>query len=144
MAFLITLYEEERARLEILIKECLDGFDGPEYLLAHHHQKALYIVDDTIRKLRKLEDNQYDDKQFCLTFIARFEKDIQETDSEYLKTYYSDMLQVYKEKLERLNSSKAPSQAEASSGVLEEALVNLISKKIKKLLSFSIGLKKFR
>lgn len=132
MAFLITLYEEERKRLEALIKECLEDFEAPNYLLAHNHQKALYRVDDSIRTLNRLEDSDYDHKQFCLRLIAKFEKDIETTDSEYMKKYFFEMLQVYKEKLEKINSIVPSAKSQSNAGILETALVDLVSKKIKK------------
>ena len=133
MAFLIKLYEDERMRLQGLIKECLEDFEGPDYLLAHNHQKAIYRVNDTIRTLNRLEDSHYDDKQFCLRLIEKFEKDIETTGSEYMKKYFFEMLQVYKEKLEKLNSIIPSAKSQSNAGILETALVGLISKKIKKI-----------
>ncbi len=131
-AIVLALYEEEKARLEALIKECLEGLEGPDYLTAHSYQKALYKVNITIRTLNRLEDKHYEHKQNYARRIANIRKDIESTDSEYLKKYYYELLQRETERFEDLNTIFPSDTSKLNDGILEKALVDLISKKIKK------------
>ena len=64
LTILIWLYEDEKARLEKLIHECLKE---AEYLMAHCHSKALSPLNDSLRKLHRFDDNLYDEKSLRLT-----------------------------------------------------------------------------
>lgn len=131
LAFLITLYEEERSNLKILINNCLEDVEGPDYLLAHYHQKALFDVEKSIRTLSRLGDSHYDEKQFYLTFIDKLKEDIKTTGSEDRKKDLLEMLQVYQERFDKLTSPVSQEKSESNTGLLETTLSNLISKKVK-------------
>jgi len=131
-AFVLSLCEEEKARLEALIKLCLEGLEGPDYLSAHNYQNALNRVNSTIRTLNRFEDKYYDDRQRYQKLMAIYEKDIASTDSENMKKYISGVLQVYKEKIERLNEIDPSANSQTNTGILEKAMLDLVSKKIKK------------
>ena len=132
LSLLLKLYEEEKTRLEALIKACLEDFEGPDYLTAHSYQKALYRVQLTIRTFNRLDDKHFDKKQHYLNLMARYENDIEATDSENMKIYFSGVLQEYKEKLEDLNAIVPSAESQTNAGILEKALADLVSKKIKK------------
>lgn len=131
MAFLIKLYEEERSNLKVLINKCLEDAEGPDYLLAHYYQKALYDVEKIIRTLNRLEDSNYDEKQFYLTFIDKLKEDIETTDSEDIRKYLLEMLQEYQERFDKLTSPVSQEKSESNTGILETSLSNLITKKVK-------------
>jgi hypothetical protein len=132
LAFLITLYEDEKRRLEDLIKKCLEDVEEPDYLLAHHHQRAIHRVYNTIGTLHRLEDVYYNDKQLYWRLIEKMEKDMEATESALLKNYFFEMLQAYREKIEKLHSIVPSSKSQTNSDILETTLVALFSKKIKK------------
>lgn len=131
VAFLIKLYEEERSNLKVLINKCLEDAEGPDYLLAHYYQKALYDVEKIIRTLNRLEDSNYDEKQFYLTFIDKLKEDIETTDSEDIRKYLLEMLQEYQERFDKLTSPVSQEKSESNTGILETSLSNLITKKVK-------------
>ena len=132
LAILIARYQEEKTRLQVLTKECLEDFEGPDYLLAHYHQKALFKVEHTLRILNRLEDSLYDEKQRNLRLISFYEKDIEKSDSELYKKYLTEQLVKYKKRQEELNSVPKPIDSQNDNQILENTLSQLVSKKIRK------------
>jgi hypothetical protein len=128
LPLLISLYEEEKVRLVTLIKEYLEGFDGPDYLLAHYHQQSLYQVQHTLQILNNFEDPLFDEKEHALRNIYWLEKQSENTTSEYLEEH----LQKAKAKLAGLNFTPKVTSAHQEENILEKALSDLVYKKIKK------------
>ena len=131
-SLLIALYEEEKTILEVMIKECLEDFDGPDYLLANYHQRAIFQINRNLQILKNLEDSLFNQKEFALRRISRIEKELEENKSEHLKSYLTERLQREKAELEKLNSIPKLATSEEDKQILENTLADLINKKIKK------------
>lgn len=129
---IIKIYEEEKTRLEALIKACLENFEGPDYLSAHCYQKALNKVGYTLRKINELEYNNFNQKIIYQKRIESIEKFIEVSDNESMKMRLFDQLQLFKEKHEVLNAMVTSAESKTNEGILDKALADLISKKIKK------------
>lgn len=132
MTLAIELYKNEKSKLELLIKECLEEFDGPNYLLAYYHQQALWEVNRTLSMLNGFEDNLYDEKQFNLSLISKVEKDIETANSEFIREHYEKMLSRYKKRQLELESIPKLTATDGNDKVLDKALLDLLEKKIKK------------
>lgn len=131
-AFVLALYQEEKARLEALIKLCLEGLEGPDYLSAHNYQNALNRVNGTIWTLNRFEDKKYDDRQRYQKLLAIYENILLSKDDGSMKKHIPGIIQMIKEKLEELPETEPSGNIQNDSGILEKAILDLVSKKIKK------------
>jgi hypothetical protein len=130
LKLLISLYEEEKVRLQKLIDECLVE---TEYLMAHHHSEALCQLNGRLQTLHNIDDKLYDEKYSRKRRIDSLQKQIETESSDYIKEYCEKELQCEKEELEKLN--QIPKQATLSDNetLLDETLKKLLDKKIKNL-----------
>jgi hypothetical protein len=135
LKLIISLYEEEKVRLQKLIEECLAD---TEYLMAHHHSKALNLVNGRLQTFHNIDDNLYDAKYFSQKTIDRLQKQL-ETESDHMKAYYIENLQSEKEALERLNQIPKKEGLPNNDALLDKTLRKLLDKKIK---DFKLILKK--
>ncbi len=131
-AFVLTLYEEEKARLEALIKLCLEGLEGPDYLSAYNYQNALNRVNSTIWTLRRFEDKNYDDRRRYQQLITFYENELSSTDDDNMKKDFPGIIQIFKEKIEKLTEVDPSGNIQTDPGVLERAMLDLVLKKIRK------------
>lgn len=132
-ALVISFYEEEKQRLELLTKQCLeDEFEGPDYIAAHHHQQALFTINRTLETLYSLNDKYYSEKQSCERFIKYFQKQLEVADAKNLEDYLEAQLLHYKDKLESLTLKSKVAQNTSDSKIFDNTLTELINKKIKK------------
>lgn len=131
-AFVLSLYEEEKARLEALIKLSLEGLEGPDYLSAHNYQNALNRVNGTIWTLNRFEDKKYDDRQRYQKLLAFYEIILLSKDNGSMKKHIPGIIQWIKENLERLPETEPSGNIQNDPGILEKAMIDLVSKKIKK------------
>jgi len=133
LRLLITLYEEERARLQKLIDECLVD---TEYLMAHYHSEALHQLNRRLQTLNNIDDKLYDEKDFLRRRINGYEKRMGTESSEYMNEYFEKDLQRAREALEKLN--QIPKQPALSDNVtlLNETLKKLVERKVKSLKLF--------
>jgi hypothetical protein len=127
---LISLYQEEKSKLEKLIGECLAE---EEYLMAHYYLNALYQVNSKLQTLNNIDDSHYNEKQVKIRRISSLEKQIKETDAGYLKEYYSRELFKLKEDLVKLNKIPGKTTQHETHLLLDKALTDLLDKKIKNL-----------
>jgi hypothetical protein len=119
LKLLISLYEEEKIRLQKLIDECLLE---TEYLMAHYHSEALYQLNGRLQTLHNINDKLYDEKGISQRRINGLQKRIETEPTDYMKEYYEKNLQRAKEELEKLN--QIPKQATLSDNetLLDETL----------------------
>lgn len=131
LKLLISLYEEEKIRLQKLIDDCLVE---TEYLMAHYHSEALCQLNGRLQTLNNIDDKFYDEKEFRRRRISGLQKRIETESSEYMKEHYKKDLQQVNEELEKLNQ-QIPNQSTLPENVilLDETLKKLIEKKIKNL-----------
>ncbi|MDB5191271.1 MAG: hypothetical protein JWQ96_834 [Segetibacter sp.] len=130
---LIVHYEEEKARLQSAINECVQEAD---YLLAHSFSKALWEVDTKLRTFKSFEDSRYNEKVWRLDTIARLEKGLNSDHSDFLKDFYVDRIKQEKEELRKLSLHTEPVKKDTE-GIIDETLLKLVERKIK---SFSVVL----
>ena len=100
LKLLISLYEEEKVRLQKLIDECLIE---TEYLMAHYHSQALYQLNGRLQTLKNIDDKLFDEKDFKQRRIDGLQNRIETESSDYMKEYFMKDLQRAKEELEKLN-----------------------------------------
>lgn len=131
-ALVLSLYEEEKARLEALIKLCLEGLEGPDYLSAHNYQKALSRVNSTIWTITRFEDKKYDDRQRYQKLLAIYENILSSKDDGSMKMHIPGIIQMIKEKLEGLPETEPSGNTQNDHGILEKAMLDLVLKKIRK------------
>lgn len=125
----IALYEEEKSKLEALIAECMNDFEGPDYGSAGYHQKALYHVHRTLRILKKMDDELYDKKQRKIDSIEWIKKQLEQSKSDFLKPWLKEKLINESKELEMLNASPKQ-QAPPGETLLDHSLMDLLNKKI--------------
>ena len=82
LKLLISLYEEERVRLQKLIDECLLE---TEYLMVHYHSQALYQLNGRLQVLKNIDDKLFDEKDFRQRRIDGLQKRMQIESSDYMK-----------------------------------------------------------
>ncbi len=128
IAVAAALYEEEKKRLQMLIKECLEDLEGPNYLLANHHQTALYQVQQTLHILYNLDDALFDEKERALKSISFLEETLKTHKSSYTEQH----LQNAKITLAKLQTTSKAIFANQEENILEKAIFNLVHKKVKK------------
>src|SRR6478609_3911959 len=90
LQLLISLYEEEKVRLQKLIDECLVEM---EYLMAHYHSKALEQLNRRLQTLNNIDDKLYDEKYFKQRGIEGLQKLKGIESSEYMKQQLEKMIQ---------------------------------------------------
>jgi hypothetical protein len=130
-ALLISLYQEEKARLEGMIKECLEDFDGPDYDLANYHQRAIFKVNRTLSILNHLEDTLYNQKEFCRQRISNLEKKLADSELDYDRKVIEGYIDKEKDKLEYLLSLPVHTP-ETDPHILEKTISDLVHRNIKK------------
>lgn len=128
----IQLYEEEKKSLEALMKQCLEDFEGPDFLLASYHQKALYKTEHELRNLYRFKDSRYDEKQRKISTIRALEKQLQEASSEYYKKGVEEWIQKEKSILEELNTTPANDVPVKEELNIDDVIRDLVSCRIKK------------
>ena len=129
LKLLISVYEEEKIRLQKLIDACIAE---TEYLMAHYHSEALHQLNGRLQTLNNIEDKLYDEKESRQRWIDGLQKQIEVESLTNMKEYLEKRLQHEKEALERLNQT--PKQATPShETLLDETLKKLVDKKIKNL-----------
>ncbi len=128
LKLLISLYEEEKARLQKLIDGCLGE---AEYLMAHHHTQALHQLDRRLRTLKNIDDKLFDEKDFWERRIDSTRREIETLSDGYMKESYVKDLQRAKEELERINRISKPAAPAGNETLLDETLKKLIGKKVK-------------
>ena len=130
LTILISVYEEEKARLQKLIDECVQE---SEYLYAHYHSQALDKITTTLHTLKNFEDRFYKEKDFRLERIAIWKQALSLAISDDMKEYYEMIIQMEEEDLEKLNQISKQQAANPNSSIFDDALVKLVEKKIKNL-----------
>jgi hypothetical protein len=130
LKLLISLYEEEKIRLQKMIDECLVE---TEYLMAHYHSEALYQLNGRLQTLKNIDDKLFDEKNFRLREIDYLQKRIEAESSGYMKEYYEKDLQRNKEELEKLSRNPKQPTLPDTETLLDEVLKKLADKKIKNL-----------
>ena len=130
LTILISLYEEEKLRLEKCIKECLAE---SEFLFAHYHSNALHQITGRLRTLHNIGDKFYDDKQFSLWRIGVIENLMETTKYDVVKKNLAKEFAEVKDGLERLNASATKEPLQNQTSILDEVLTNLLDRKIKNL-----------
>ena len=130
LKLLISLYEEEKLRLQKLIDECLVE---TEYLMAHYHSQALYQLNGRLQTLKNIDDKLFDEKDFRQRRIDGLQKRIETESSAYMKEYYVKDLERAKDELEKLNQIPKQPTLPDNETLLEETLKKLVDKKIKNL-----------
>jgi hypothetical protein len=128
----IQLYEEEKRSLEALMKQCLEDFEGPDFLLASYHQQALYKTNHVLRILYRFKDSRYDEKQRKISTIRALEKQLQEASPEYHKKYLEEWIQKEKSILEELNATPANETPVKEELKIDDVIRDLVSCRIKK------------
>jgi hypothetical protein len=130
LKLLISLYEEEKVRLQKMIDKCLLD---TEYLMAHYHSQALYQLNGRLQTLKNIDDKLFDQKDSTQRRIAGLQKRIEVESSDYMKEYYVEELQRAKEELEKLNRIPKTATLPNNENLLNETLEKLVNKKIKNL-----------
>jgi hypothetical protein len=128
LKLLISLYEEEKVRLQKLIDECLIE---TEYLMAHYHSQALYQLNGRLQTLKNIDDKLFDEKDFKQRRIDGLQNRIETESSDYMKEYFMKDLQRAKEELEKLNQIPPKAKVSYNETLLDETLKKLVDKKIK-------------
>ncbi len=127
---LISLYEEEKVRLQKLINECLIE---TEYLMAHYHSEALYQLNSRLQTLKNLDGKLFDEKDFRQRRIDGLLKHIETESSDHMREYFVKDLQRAMEELEKLNQTPNQSTLPENNTLLDETLKKLVDKKVKNL-----------
>ena len=125
---LISLYQEEKCKLEKLINECLTE---DEYLHAHYYFIAMSQINGRLQTLQNIEDSNFDEKESELRTISFLEKQMEETDSILMKEYYSKALLRAKETLEKLNQLPLKTTNANATFLFDDVLIRLLDKEIK-------------
>lgn len=129
MQLLISLYEEEKGRLQKMIEECqLEN----EYLMAHYHFKALIRVNHRLQILNNIEDKHFGAKESLKRRILFCQNQMELERSELMKEYYLKDIQFALAELEKLNEI-GKSSTHVNDSLLDDALQKLLNKKISNL-----------
>ncbi len=110
----------------------MEGLEGPDYLSAHNYQNALNRVNGTIWTLNRFEDKKYDDWQRYQKLLAFYEYILLSKDDGSMKKHIPGIIQWIEEKLEGLPETEPSGNLQNAPGILEKAILDLVSKKIKK------------
>ncbi|MES2777818.1 MAG: hypothetical protein V4722_26800 [Bacteroidota bacterium] len=127
---LIALYEEEKDRLQELIRECISE---SEYLFAYYHSEALYQLSGKLQTLHNIEDKLYDEKEFRKRIINAFERRAETDGSNNMRECYDKVVELTKEELRLLNLIPKVETFPGVETLLDESLAKLLDKKIKDL-----------
>ncbi len=130
LKLLISLCEEEKARLQERINESLAE---KEYLMAHYHSEALYQLNTRLQTLNNIDDKLFDEKEFKKRIICYLKKRIETEKSAYIKEDYKKEIQFAEEELEKLNQVSNQLALTDYKILLDETLKKLVDKKIKGL-----------
>jgi hypothetical protein len=123
---LISLYEEEKGRLETLIKACLLD---EEYLLAHYHRNALYRLNGRLQTSQNIQDSRYDAKQYQLRKIDFLEKQLADGE-DTIDNYHSTELERAKEALESLQQKPPGRTGGNTSSLFHDIIIKLLNRKV--------------
>jgi len=130
LGLLISLYEEEKMRLQKLIEESLAD---EEFLMAHHYQTAFYQINGRLQTLNNILDRLYDEKRSRKDSIRGFERLKDHADSDRWRQFHEEQIRRTKEELEKLNQIPIKPVAHAAVTLLDETLAKLTEGKIKNL-----------
>jgi hypothetical protein len=130
LLLLISLYEEEGIQLQKSIESYLEE---KEYLLADYHLKVLNQVDGKLRTLHSLHDKLYDEKTKCKRIINGLHKLAETQSSPVVKNLLENQVIIETEKLEKLNQIASYLNYAGNDKMIEDALRQLMDKKIKNL-----------
>ena len=88
----IACYEQEKSQLQLMIKECLDDVEGPDYLTAHYYQQALFKTSRILDRLYKIKDPLYSPKKYMQDRISNAEIKLEDLkkngiNNEYISKY---------------------------------------------------------
>jgi hypothetical protein len=128
LTILILAFEEEKSKLEALIKDCLEDFEGPDYRLANHHQRALLQTQQVLRVLYNYEDEFFEEKERLSRNISLLEKQVADRDSPFLE----ERLKELKIKLEKLKAVPKTNTDASEQNILQTALIDIVNKNVKK------------
>jgi len=130
LLLLISLYEEEGIQLQKSIESYLEE---KEYLLADYHLKVLNQVDGKLRTLHSLHDKLYDEKTKCKRIINGLHILAETQSSPVVKNLLENQVIIETEKLEKLNQIASHLNYAGNDKMIEDALRQLMDKKIKNL-----------
>lgn len=130
LELLISLYEEEKVRLQKLIDECLVE---TEFLMGHYHSKALYHLNGKLQTLHNIDDKLYDEKDFRQRKIDGLQKRIETESSDFMKECYEKNLQRAKEELEKLNQIPKQATFPDNEILFDETFKRFVDREIKNL-----------
>ena len=130
LKLLISLYEEEKIQLQILIDEYLAETD---YLLAHYHSQALFQLNGRLQTLKNIDDKLFDQKDFKRRLIDTLQIQVENESSEFMKEFYLNDIQRIKKELECLNQISKSEKLSSNEILLDETLKKLLNSKIKNL-----------
>ncbi|WP_310395218.1 hypothetical protein [Hymenobacter sp.] len=97
---LLAYYEAERNRLVALVADCVAE---SEHKLAHHHAKALRLVNRKLQTFRNLADPLYDQKQSRLRHIGAIKELMATKAPEIPRSFFLETLRQAQQQLEELN-----------------------------------------
>jgi len=130
LLLLISLYEEEENQLKKSIEYYLEE---KEYLLADYQLQVLNQVDGKLRTLHSLHDKLYDEKTKCKRIIDGLHKFAETQSSSAVKNLLENQILIETEKLEKFNQIPLQENYAGNDKMLEDALRQLMDKKIKNL-----------
>jgi hypothetical protein len=130
LELLISLYNAEKNRLQISIDECLLE---TEFLMAHYHSEALYLVNRKLQTLNNIEDKLYDEKEFSKRMINELQKKFENEGSSHMKDYYEKTIRQHTQELDKLHQIPKQTFPSDKETLLEETLKKLIDNKINNL-----------
>jgi hypothetical protein len=125
---IIALYEEEKTRLQERIEICLAN---EEYKIAHDHARALRRHNRRLQILHRLNDPQYERKQYLERKIRLLEQQVKETDNELLKTVFTNQIAAIRKDLSHLNKTITEPKNEITTSQLQTVLARLMNHQIK-------------
>jgi len=130
LLLLISLYEEEEIQLKKSIEYHLDE---KEYLLADYQLQVLNQLNGKLHTLYSLHDKLYDEKRNHIRIINGLHKLSETQSSTGVKNFLENEIKIETEKLEQLNQIQSQLTCASSDKILEDALRQLMDKKIKNL-----------
>ncbi len=110
----------------------MNEFEGPDYLLANYHQSGLFQVNRVIQILNNLEDEWYDEKQSKLEYIERLKNELEKSKAEYSKSWLKERIEEENNGLKRLNAKEKPIRSADEENLLDNTLIDLVNRKVKK------------
>ncbi len=125
---IIAQCEEEKLQLQQWIKEFLAESD---YLAAHYHSQALYRLNHQLYTLRSIDDKLYEQKFFREHRIEGLKRMVENEKFAHARDFFEqEILNTLKE-IEDLNKTPSQEISKDDETILEQALKDLIDKKIK-------------